>query len=207
MRATLLSLFALAACAPMETRVGPAQGVQGITSVMSAAFTGYRGVFACGDAFTATSEGPPFTVATRLTEDGCDFTFDQTVELLTAHDYAVINEFKDEVHFVRRIEFDLTRLSFFDDQGERFPLTRLEELQVTVNAQDVLSLEGFGLLPRMVVFSGAALEGMESDIATRTPCTAHVVTHLVLLDTDARSTGVRCEYDAQPTFVVSDLPN
>ena len=201
----LIALLGLAACVPNEVRVSHAQGVHSIDVTLSAAFTSYRGIFACGDTFTGTDALQHYTVTTVQTEAGCDFTFEQHVELLNAADYGIINEFKDGLHFVQRIELDLTRMSFYDDQGERFALKRLADLQFSVNGQVVLDLGGYGLLPRSHIFSGAALEGMKRDVRRRAPCAAHLVTHLLLLDDESLSTGVRLEYDAQPTFVVSDF--
>ena len=201
----LIALLAAAACGPNEVRVSNAQGVHEINGTLTAAFTGYRGIFACGDTFTSTDEHQRYTVTTVQTEAGCDFTFEQNVELLNAADYGIINELKDGLHFVERIELDLTRMSFYDDQGERFALSRLADLQFSVNGQALLDLGGYGLLPRSNIFSGAALDGMKRDVQQRVPCAAHFVTHLLLLDDESRSTGVRLEYDAQPTFVVSDF--
>ena len=68
--------------------------------------------------------------------------------------------------------------------------------------QQGLNLDQIGTLPRTVELSGDALNAIKTAVKNRQTCTAHITAHLVLLDSGTPS-GVRCEYESQPTLVLS----
>lgn len=197
------ALLFLAACGPVEVRISKANGVKPISGTLTASFNGVGDrAFKCGDTIIGTDSSQEYTVTTSRVEGGCEFTFDQTVEVLSTADYATIKEIKDAIHYVNRVELRIDRLDFYDDSGERFDTDRLRDMRLEVNGQKVLDLDGIGTLPLTVSLSGDALKVIKNAVKNRERCTAHVIAHLIVLDRDT-PTGVRCEYDSQPTFVLS----
>lgn len=200
-----LIAFALSACGPVEVRITKANGVKPISGSLTASFTTTGGpTFVCGDTITGTDSEQSYVVKTAVVPGGCDFTFDQEVEVLAGADYATIKEFKDAVHYLNRVELRIDRLDFFDDTGAKFDIARLRDMELTVNGQQVLDRAAIGTLPATVSLSGDALKAIKTAVKNRERCTAHVTAHLVLLDTET-PTGVRCEYDSQPTFILSTV--
>jgi hypothetical protein len=142
-------------------------------------------------------------VTTKAVSGGCEFTFDQQVEVLAGADYQTIKEFKEAVHFVNRVELQVTRMDFYDDSGTRFDAeSRLRDMEMWVNGQQVLNVEQIRSLPKTVVLTGEALKTIKNAVKNRETCTAHVVARVVVLDS-ATPTGIRCEYESQPLFVLS----
>jgi hypothetical protein len=201
----VLTLLLLAACGPVEVRISKAQGVKPISGTLTANFNGVGDhEFKCGDTIIGTASDKDYTVNTRRVDGGCEFTFDQTVEVLSGADYETIKEIKDALHYVNRVELRIDRMDFYDDSGERFDVDRLRDMQLVVNGQTVLDLGSIGALPLTVSLSGDALKVIKNAVKNRERCTAHVIAHLIVLDT-ATPTGVRCEYESQPTFVLSTV--
>jgi hypothetical protein len=197
-----LLALALAACGPLEIRISKAEGVKAISGSLTANFSGSAGTFHCGDTITGTDSTQQYTVTTSTVSGGCEFKFDQDVEVLSTADYATIKEFKDAVRLVDRVEIQVTRLDLFDDSGKRLEVSRFRDMEFTLNGQELLNLDQVRALPRTVVLQGDALNAIKDAVKNRRTCTAHVTAHLVLLDTDAH-TGMRCEYESQPTLVLS----
>ncbi len=198
------ALFALGlfACGPVEVRISKAQGVKPISGTLTADFNSNGQQFVCGDTIIGTDNTQSYTVTTSKAQGGCDFMFDQEVEVLAGASYETIKEFKDALHTLNRVELEVRRLDFYDDTGARFELSRLRELQLIVNGQEILNLDQVGGLPRTVVLSGEALDVIKRAVKNRERCTAHVVAHVLVLDAQT-PTGVRCEYESQPTLVLS----
>ena len=198
-----LIAFALSACGPVEIRITKANGVKPISGSLTASFTSTGGAtFVCGDTITGTDSEQAYVVKTAVVPGGCDFTFDQEVEVLAGADYATIKEFKDAVRLVDRVEIQVNRLDLFDDAGNKLDLSRFRDMELTLNGQEVLNLDQIGTLPRTVELSGDALNAIKAAVKNRQTCTAHITAHLVLLDSGTPS-GVRCEYESQPTLVLS----
>jgi hypothetical protein len=195
-------IAALVGCGPVEVRVSKAEGVHALNGSLSASFSGTP-AFVCGDTITATDSTQSYVVTTTKVSGACNFVFDQQVQVLAGADYQTIKEFKDAVHFLNRVELNITRMDFYDDQGNRFDIeTRLRDLEMWVNGEQVLDVDQIKSLPRTVVLTGDALQAVKDAVKHRQTCTAHVVAKMTVLDTET-PTGIRCEYESQPTFVLS----
>lgn len=196
----LLGAFALS-CGPVEIRLSKAQGIKPVTGALSASYTG--GTFACGDSIIGDTATQSYTVTTAPVLGGCLFTFDQDVEVLADADYKTIKEFTSLANTLNRVELEVRRLDFSDGDGKRFVIgERIHEIELWVNGQQVLNVDELGQLPMTVVLKGEALEVMKRAVKNRTRCTAHVVAKVVVRDA-ATGNGVRCDYDSQPTLVLS----
>lgn len=196
-----LSMFG---CGPVEVRIGAAEGAKPLNGeVIGRIDTPATTTFTCGDVITAQDTIQTYTVNTRVVTGGCEFTFDQDVEIIAQGDYDVIKDFKDAVHFVNRVEVALHKLEFYDDKGQKFELdSRIRDLELYVNGEQVLDMEQVRALPRMVVLAGPALAVIKEAVKHRQACSVHILAKVVLLDSATR-TGVRCKYESQPTYVLS----
>ena len=200
----VVGLLALVACGPVEVRVSKAQGLKPISGSVSAKFdTSATSTFKCGDNIVAEDNTQTYTVTSRQVSGGCEFSFDQQVTVLGGADYETIKEFKDTARLVTRVEIVVAKLDFYDDQGNRFDAeARIRDMEMWVNGQQVLDVEKIRNLPQTVVLEGEALDVLKRAIKNREACTAHVVARVVVLDSLIKS-GVRCDYDSQPTLVLS----
>lgn len=188
-------------CGPVEIRLSKGQGIKPVTGTLSASST--AGTFACGDSIIGDTATQSYTVTTSPVLGGCLFTFDQDVEVLADADYKTIKEFSSLARTLNRVEVEVRRLDFSDGDGKRFVVgERIHELELWVNGQQVLNVDELGQLPMTVVLEGEALEVMKRAVKNRTRCTAHVVAKVVVRDA-ATGNGVRCDYDSQPTLVLS----
>ena len=199
-----LVAFSMFACGPVEVRVGPAEGVKPLNGSLTAHVdTTTTSTFTCGDVITAQDSLQTYTVTTKAVSGGCEFTFDQDVEILAKSDYDSIKDFKQAVNFVNRVEVAMHRLEFFDDEGNKFDLdTRIRDLELWVNGEQVLNMEQVRAGGHVVTLSGPALKLIKNAVKNREACSLHVMARVVLLDT-TKKTGVRCEYESQPTYIVS----
>ena len=202
--APALLAFSMFACGPVEVRIGKAEGAKPLNGTVSAHFdTTPTSTFVCGDVITAQDSLQTYTVTSKPVTGGCEFTFDQDVEVMAKADYDSIKEFKEAVRFVNRVEVKLSRLEFFDDDGTKFELdSRIRDLELWVNGEQVLDIDQVRGLPRTVTLSGEGLKAIKSAVKARSACSVHVMAKVVLVD-NVKKTGVRCEYDSQPTYVVS----
>jgi hypothetical protein len=199
----LLALSSMMACGPVEIRVSKAEGVKPISGTLVARLDGSTKTFVCGDSIIGQDATQTYTVTTKAVTGGCEFAFDQEVEVLAQADYASIKEFTDAVKLVNRVELQVQRMDFFDDSGARFDIeARLRDMELWVNGQQILDVEQIRSLPRNVVLQGEALNAIKSAVKNRERCTAHVVARVVVLDSEVPS-GVRCEYESQPTLILS----
>ncbi len=159
--------------------------------------------FQCGQVITAEDTVQTYTVTTRVVTGGCEFTFDQDVEVIAKGDYDVIKDFRSAVHFVNRVEVAVRKLDFLDDNGAKMELdTHVRDLELWVNDEQILNMEQVRNAPRTVVLAGPALALIKQAVKNKEACTLHVKARVVLLDSATRS-GVRCEYESQPTYIVS----
>jgi hypothetical protein len=201
-----LLAFSLCSCGPVEIKIGPAEGAKPLNGSVAAHIdTSTTSTFKCGDVITAKDTLQTYTVTSRAVSGGCEFTFDQDVEILAKSDYDSIKDFKQAVHFVNRVEVAMHRLDFYDDNGVKFELdTRIRDLELWVNGEQVLNMEQVRSMPspHNVVLAGPALELIKKAVKNREACSLHVMAKVVLLDS-AVPTGVRCEYESQPTYIVS----
>lgn len=203
--APALLTFSMFACGPVEVRIGKAEGAKPLNgSVVAHIDTTPTSTFVCGDVITAQDSLQTYTVTSRGVTGGCEFTFDQDVQVIAKADYDAIKEFKAAVKFINRVEVKLSRLEFFDDNGVKFDLdTRVRDLELWVNGEQVLDMDKVrGQMPHLVVLSGEGLKVIKAAVKNREACSVHVLARVVLLDS-AMKTGVRCEYDSQPEYVGS----
>ena len=197
------ALFALAmvGCGPVEVRIGKEQGAKPLNGALVAKVP--TTTFQCGDVITAMDTSQTYTVVSRVVGGGCEFTFDQDVEVVSLADYDAIKEFKAAVKFIHKVEVKLGRLEFFDDQGVKFdPETRIRDLEMKINGEVVLDTDALKNLPKIMTLQGDGLRVIKAAIKARQACSVRVTARVTILDS-ATKTGVRCEYDSQPTYIGS----
>ncbi len=195
--------FALMACGPLEIRISKKDGVRALNGSLVARID--AGSFACGDTITGTDDVQTYQVNTQRVTGGCEFTFGQKVDLFREGDYASIKELQAAVRYVNRVELEVQRLDFFDDHGARFDVeTRVRDMALWVNGQQVLNIDQVRNLPRTVVLDGEALRVIKAAVKNRQHCSVSVAARVVVLDSST-PTGVRCEYESQPTYVLSSV--
>lgn len=199
----LLALFTVG-CGPVEVRISKAQGVKPVTGSLTATFDASdAGTFACGDSIIGDTSAQSFTVTSKGVTGGCEFNFDQEVEVLAGADYATIKEFSDAARYLNRVDLEVRRLDFFDGEGTRFNVgDRVRDVEFWVNGQQVLNIDQVRSLPTTIVLKGEALNVMKRAVKNRERCTAHIVSKVVVLDAMVKK-GIRCDYDSQPTFILS----
>lgn len=199
----LLALMSVG-CGPVEIRISKAQGVKPITGSLVATFDTSGGRdFVCGDSIIGDTTEQTFTVTSKQVSGGCEFNFDQEVEVLAGADYATIKEFSKTVRYLNRVELEVRKLDFYDGEGTRFDVeSRVRDVEFWVNGQQVLNIDQVRSLPTTVVLQGEALEVMKRAVKNRERCTAHIVSKVVVLDAMVKK-GIRCDYDSQPTFILS----
>ncbi len=197
------ALFALAmvGCGPIEVRIGKAEGAKPLNGKLAAQIPATT--FQCGDVITAMDTTQTFTVVSRVVTGGCEFTFDQDIEVVSVADYDAIKEFKAAVKFIHKVEVKLGRLEFFDDQGVKFdPETRIRDLELRINGELVLDTGALKNLPKIMTLQGDGLKVIKAAIKARQACSVHVTAKVTILDSATKS-GVRCEYESQPTYIGS----
>ena len=199
--APALVAFALVGCGPVEVRIGKEQGAKPLNGAVVATIP--ASTFQCGDVITVTDTTQTYTVVSAGVTGGCQFTFDQDIEVVSVADYDAIKEFKAAVKFIHRVEVKLGRLEFFDDQGVKFdPETRIRDLELLINGELVLDTGALKNLPKVMTLQGDGLRVIKAAIKARQSCKVHVTAKVTILDA-AMKTGVRCEYDSQPTYIGS----
>jgi hypothetical protein len=157
--------------------------------------------FNCGDVITATDENQTYTVHTAPVTGGCEFVFDQDVEIFADKDYDAIKEFSAVTKIVTRVDLDVREFTIRDGDDSEFDLNRIQEAELWVNGERIVNIEDIKHLPKKVVIQGEALEVIKRAVNNRERCTVHVMSRVILLD-GKRPKGVKCNYHAQPTLVL-----
>ncbi len=197
----LLALAGMAACGPIEVRIDKADGVRPIKKSFTANINSSN--FKCGDTIVAEDPSQEYVVTTQRVEGGCQFNFDQEVEVLSNADYESIKKFKGAVKYVNRVEIEVQRFDLSDETGDRFDIeTRVRDLELWVNGARVLDRDQIGRLPATFVIQGEGLKAIKEAVKNRKTCTARIVAKVTILDKDRPNT-IRCDIEAQPTFVLS----
>lgn len=197
----LLALAGLASCGPVEIRISKADGVRPINRTFTANLNSSN--FTCGDTIIGEDSSQQYVVHTERVAGGCQFSFDQTVEVLTNADYESIKQFNGAVRYVNRVEIEVHRLDFYDETGDRFEVeTRIRDMELWVNGELVLTRDQFGNLPQTFEIKGEGLKAIKDAVKNRKTCTAHVVAKVTILDSNKPS-NIRCEFESQPTIVLS----
>lgn len=198
---SLLALVGLTSCGPLEIRISKEQGVRPINRTFTADIGGTN--FKCGDTIIGEDSSQEYVVTSAVVPGGCQFSFDQQVEVLTEADYDTIKELKRAVRLVDRVEIEVTRLDFYDETGDRFDIeTRIRDVEFWVNGQLILTRDQLGKLPQTFVLEGESLRTIKEAVKNRQTCTAHVVAKVTILDAN-RPTSVRCELESQPSIIIS----
>jgi hypothetical protein len=197
----LLTLVGFAACGPIEVRVSKAQGVQPISRSFTANINSSD--FTCGDSIVGDDGVTQYTVTSARVSGGCQFAFDQEVEVLNDADYEKIKEFKGAFKYANRVEIEVQKLDFYDETGDRFAIeTRIRDVELWLNGKQVLNRDQLGNLPQTVTIEGEELKVIKQAIKNRQRCTARLQARVTVLD-ENKPTRIRCEVEGQPSIVLS----
>lgn len=185
-----------AACGPVEVRIDETKGVPAVKGSTEVSLTS----FTCGQAIPAGDK----TVTTRVVTGGCEFTFDDTLEVLKAADYEQIGELKTASNLVQRVELSVKKLDFLDaTTGAKLDLaTRVTSATLAVNGQQVADKAALASLPVVVTLSGAALTAIKSKVDARQPVSVAVKAVAVLPDTPKPPDKLKIDYETQPAIII-----
>ncbi len=196
-RIAVLMTLAVTACGPVEVRIDETQGVP---SVKGSSEITINTTFVCGTALPAGGK----MVATRAVTGGCEFTFDDTIEVFKASDYESIGELKSASNLVQRVELSINKLAFIDaTTGAKLDLsTRVTSVVLSVNGQQVATKSTLATLPVIVKLEGAALTPLKAKIDARQPASVAVKVVAVLPDMPRPPERLKIDYDAQPAIIL-----
>jgi hypothetical protein len=197
----LLTLVGVAACGPIEVRISKAQGVRPISRSFTANINSSN--FTCGDSIVGDDGVTEYVVTSARVEGGCQFAFDQEVEVLNEADYEKIKEFKGAFKYANRVEIEMQKLDFYDETGDRFAIeTRVRDIEFWLNGKQVLNREQIGNLPQTITVEGEALRTIKQAVKNRQRCTARIQAKVTVLD-ENKPTSIRCEIEGQPSIILS----
>ena len=191
------AVVSLVGCGPVELRIDETKGVpsvKGTTEVdLSTSFT-------CGMPITSGGK----TVNTRVVSGGCEFTFDDTVEVLQPTDYQNIPELKTATNIVQRIELSINKLEFTDTATNmKLDLsTRITSVTLSVNGQQVADKSALASLPVVVRLEGAALAQLKGKVDARQAASVGVKAVAVVPDMPAPPARMKIDYDVQPAIII-----
>ena len=190
-------VLAFAACGPVEVRIDETRGVP---SVKGSEEITINANFTCGTSLPAGSK----MVTTRVVPGGCEFTFDDTVEVLKASDYESIGELKSASNLVQRVELSINKLNFVDAAtGVKLDLaTRITSVVLSVNGQQVATKATLASLPVIVKLEGSALTSLKARVDARQPASVAVKVVAVLPDMPRPPERLKIDYDAQPAIIL-----
>lgn len=194
-RSAAVVVLALAACGPVEVRIDETKGVPAVKGQTEVSLSAYT----CGQPIAAGDK----TVATRVVPGGCEFTFDDTIEVLQASDYQDIPELKTASNLVQRVELTIKKLAFTDGAGATLDLaTRVTSVTMSVNGQQVADKAALTHLPSVVTLQGAALTALKAKVDARQAASVAVKSVAVLPDTPAPPAKLTIDYEAQPALII-----
>lgn len=185
------------ACGPAEIRIDEKQGVpvvKGDTEIT------INTNFTCGMAIPAGDK----MVSTRAVTGGCEFTFDDTLQVLSASDYESIPDFKVASNIVQRVELSIKKLTF-TDAATSMTLdlsTRVTSVVLSVNGQQVADKAALSSLPKVVRLEGAALTAIKAKVDARQPASVAVRAVAVLPDMPRPPERLKIDYEAQPALII-----
>lgn len=196
-RAALGLVMVLSACGPVEVRIDETKG---IPSVKGNTEVTIGTSFTCGQPITAGDK----TVTTKAVTGGCEFTFDDSIEVLKATDYQSIPELKVSTNLVQRIELTVKKLSFVDGTTmQALDLqTRITSVELQVNGQKVADKASIASLPAVVKLEGAALTAIKAKVDARQAASVGVKAVAVLPSMPAPPEKLKIDYEAQPAFII-----
>jgi hypothetical protein len=193
----LAASLGLVACAPAEIRIDETQGVPEVKGSTEVTIPTN---FMCGTAITAGDK----TVATRAVTGGCEFTFDDTLQVLKASDYESIPDLKVSSNIVQRVELNVKKLAFTDAAtGMTLDLnTRVTSVVLTVNGQQIADKSTIASLPKVISLEGAALTTIKAKVDARQPASVQVKAVAVLPDMPRPPDRLKIDYEAQPALII-----
>jgi hypothetical protein len=196
-RSAVLLALAVSACGPVEVRIDETKGVPAVKGQTEVSIST---TFTCGTALPAGDK----MVATRVVSGGCEFTFDDTIEVLKASDYQDIGELKTAANLVQRVELTVKKLAFVDAAtGTALDLsTRVTSVVLSVNGQQVADKTALSNLPKVVKLEGAALTDLKAKVDARQPASVAVRAVAVLPDMPRPPERLKIDYEAQPAIIL-----
>lgn len=195
-RSVMLAVLALAGCGPVEFRIDESKGVPSVTGSTEVEL----GTFTCGQTL-ATGEGD---VKTREVPGGCEFTFDESIDVLKPSDYQSIGEFASAgSNLVQRVELNIKKLDFLDGNGTKLSLqTQITSATLSFNGQQVADKTALASLPRVVSLEGTALQTLKAQIDARQTAKVSVKAIAVLPNDPPPPAKLKIDYDAQPAIII-----
>lgn len=194
-RAVLMTVVALSACGPVEFRIDESKGVP----TLSGSTKVDLGSFTCGETLPAGDQ----QVKTRVVTGGCEFTFDDSIEVLKASDYSAIGELSSTANLVQRVELNIKKLDFLDGAGSKLDLqTGITSVTLSFNGQQVADKAALASLPRVVSLEGASLATLKAQIDARQNASVAVKAIAVLPDSPPPPAKLKISYDAQPALII-----
>lgn len=197
-RLLIPAVLVFVGCGPVEIRIDETKGVpslKGNTEVSIATN------FMCGMDLPAGDK----TVKTRVVTGGCEFTFDDTIDVLNPSDYEGIPELKTASNLVQRVELSINKLDFVDaTTNTKLDLqTRVTSANLAVNGQTVLTDKAaLANLPFVVKLEGAALTQIKAKVDARQTASVGVKAIAVLPDMPRPPDRLKIDYDAQPAIII-----
>ncbi len=185
------------ACGPIEMRIDESKGIPAVEGQVDFAI---GSAFVCGEAIAAGNK----TVTTRAVTGGCEFSFDDTIEILTAADYQRVGELKSASNLVQRVELSIEKLAFVDgDSGATLDLsTRVTGVNVIVNGQLVADKTTVSKLPTIVKIEGDALAPIKAKVDARQPASVSMKVIAILPDNPKPPAKLKIDYKAQPALII-----
>src|SRR4051812_23786921 len=151
-------VLALAACAPVELRVGKADGVPAVAGTVDVTLD----MFTCGNDIPAGD----YTVKTKKVTGGCELSFDKDVTVLKSTDYNRLPALMGAGNLVQAIELEITVLKFTDTSNGGGvvldPSTRITSATFALNGQLLVTdKNALKTLPKTVSLTGTALDSLK----------------------------------------------
>jgi hypothetical protein len=195
--AVVLAALGITACAPAEIRIDETQGVPQVKGSTEVTIPSN---FMCGTAIAAGDK----MVATRAVTGGCEFTFDDTLQVLKASDYEAIPDLRGASNVVQRVELNVKKLAFTDAAtGMTLDLnTRVTSVVLTVNGQKVADKAAIASLPTVISLEGDALSTIKAKVDARQPASVAVKAVAVLPDMPRPPDRLKIDYEAQPALII-----
>ena len=194
-RSVMLTVLALAGCGPVEFRIDESKGVPSVKGSTEVDL----GTFTCGQALPS-GEGE---VKTRVVPDGCEFTFDESIEVLKSSDYQGIGELSSASNLVQRVELNVKKLDFVDGNGTKLSLqTQITSATLSFNGQQVADKAALASLPRVVSLEGNSLSTLKAQIDARQTAKVSVKAVAVLPNDPPPPAKLKIDYDAQPAIII-----
>jgi hypothetical protein len=193
-----VGVMCVVGCGPAELRIDGSKGIPeakgGTTIDISTAG------WTCGSPITSGTS----TVTTTVVTGGCQFAFEQDVQVLKASDYAGIPEFQGATNLVQRVELEIRTLTFTDATTNTVldAQTRVTSATLSINGQQVADKTALSNLPKTVTLQGDALTPLKAAIDARQAASVHAKCVAVMPDSPPPPAKLKIDYDVQPAIIV-----